>query len=325
MTTRTQSGTIAALLPPSVAGHTTRISDLPLGFLPAFEAAGRLGSFAAAAAELHVTPSAISQQIRALEDALGVSLFARTRRSAELTDAGRKYLTEVRQALNALAASTERLRRGRSGSVLRLTTMAIVAQEFLLPRLSQFRARFPAIELRIETTNELVDFAISDHDAAIRVGNTWPGLTVRTLGQVTFALVCSPQLAAAIHTPHDLAGQTLLDPCGEGSSLFTSLLAQCGYPTRLAGVWRFETCHETLMAAEHGMGVTFAAFPIASPWIAQRKLAVPFAQRVAMPGALSLAHRADDTQRLPFAEIAEWLKAEYTALPPLPNGRVLCA
>jgi DNA-binding transcriptional LysR family regulator len=79
------------------------------------------------------------------------------------------------------------------------------------------------------------------------------------------------------------------------------------------------------MAAEHGMGVTFAAFPIASPWIAQRKLAVPFAERVAMPGALSLAHRANDTQRLPFAEIAEWLKAEYTALPPLPNGRVLCA
>lgn len=320
MTIRMRSGPADAADGPA---PPPSISHLPLGFLPAFEAAGRLGSFAAAAAELHVTPSAISQQIRALEDALGVALFARTHRSAELTDAGRKYLAEVRLALHALAASTDRLRRARSGSVLRLTTMAIAAQEFLLPRLSQFRARFPSIELRIETTNELVDFAVSDHDAAIRVGNAWPGLTVHALGQVTFALVCAPQLAAALRTPRDLLGQTLLDPCGESSSLFTSLLAQCGYPTQLADVWRFETCHETLVAAEHGMGVTFAAFPIASPWVAQHKLAVPFAERVTLPGSLSLAHRAHDTQRFAFAEIAAWLEAQYATLPPLPAGRLM--
>ena len=106
MTTRMQSGSIAAVPPPSAAGRVKRVSELPLGFLPAFEAAGRLGSFAAAAAELHVTPSAVSQQIRALEDALGVSLFARTHRSAELTDAGRAHLAGLKSLQTLSLAGT---------------------------------------------------------------------------------------------------------------------------------------------------------------------------------------------------------------------------
>src|SRR5262245_38524938 len=102
-----------------------RLRDVPLGFLPAFEAAGRLGSFAAAAAELHVTPSAISQQIRTLEDMLGVALFERGGRAAVLTADGKSYLADVRDALCSLATSTARLRRHTQASVLRLHTVTL--------------------------------------------------------------------------------------------------------------------------------------------------------------------------------------------------------
>src|SRR4029077_12498659 len=139
-----------------------KLRDVPLSFLPTFEAAGRLGSFAAAAAELHLTPSAISQQIRALEAAIGVPLFERSGRTAVLTRAGENYLLEVRRSLGELAASTSRLQRRTQGTVLRLSTVALAAHEFLLPRLAAFRACFPTLELRIETTNECVDFRVSD-------------------------------------------------------------------------------------------------------------------------------------------------------------------
>ena len=96
-----------------------KLNDVPLSFLPAFEAAGRLGSFAAAAAELQVTPSAVSQQIRALEEVLGLELFERTGRTAVLTRTGARYLQDVRQSLTEIAASTARVRRNAHGGVLR--------------------------------------------------------------------------------------------------------------------------------------------------------------------------------------------------------------
>jgi len=300
-----------------------KLRDVPLAFLPTFEAAGRLGSFAAAASELHLTPSAISQQIRALEDALGVTLFERTGRTAALTPDGEAYLAEVQDALRGLVTSTMRLRRRSRESVLRLSTVSIAAHEFLLPRLRDFHARFPGIELRIESSNQLIDFKQSDFDAALRVGHGWPELRVHPLGTAQAAPVCAPKLARVITTTSDLCDHTLLDPSGDGACCLRLALEQRGLaPLRAARTWHFETCFESLRAAEHGLGVAFAVFPLATHYVQSGRLAVPLADRVQLPGHVSFVHRPHD-ERFPFEDIASWLHDQYRALPQLPDGRVM--
>jgi LysR family glycine cleavage system transcriptional activator len=298
-----------------------KLRDVPLALLPTFEAAARLGSFAAAASELHLTPSAISQQMRALEETLGIPLFERTGRTAMLTSQAESYVLEVRRSLAELAAATARLRRAQ-GRVLRLSTVALAAHEFLLPRLPAFRARFPEIDLRIETSNELVDFRVTDCDAAIRVGEGWPDVEIHPLGRGEFTLVCAQQVACEIRNVSDLARYTLLDPDGVARAQLAALHAQSGTaPPVETRTWEFETCFETMRAAEHGLGIAFAVFPVATPWVNSARLAVPLPYRVPIPGQVCLAHRPAD-QRFPFVEIAAWLRQQYEALPALPPGRI---
>jgi len=300
-----------------------KLRDVPLQFLPTFEAAGRLGSFAAAASELHLTPSAISQQIRTLEDALGVALFERTGRTALLTQAGEQYLTEVRVSLGEIAASTCRLQRRCQGSVLRLSTVALAAHEFLLPRLPAFERRFPEIELRVETSNEYVDFRVCDYDAAIRVGEAWSDVVAHPLGRLEYAVVCAPPLALDIRSVGDLARYTLLDSSGSGPALLEALQRRHGLAAVApARTWAFETCFEALRAAEHGLGIAFAVFPVATPWVTSARLAVPLPERLPIPGQACFVHRPTDSQRLPLTNIATWLSDQFQALPALPSGRL---
>jgi LysR family transcriptional regulator, glycine cleavage system transcriptional activator len=300
-----------------------KLRDVPLAFLPTFEAAGRLGSFAAAAAELCLTPSAVSQQIRGLEEALGVSLFERTGRTAALTLEGERYLREVGKSLQELATSTSRLRRRNREAVLRMSTVSMAAHEFLLPRLKAFHERFPGVELCIETTNEVIDFKVSDYDAALRVGQGWPDLTVHSLGRASVAVVCAPHLAPSIRSALDLCDHTLLDPSGAGERCLQLLLTAHGRPElRTIRTWHFETCFDTLRAAEHGLGVAFGVFPVATPLVHSGKLAVPLVERMAIPGQVCFVHRPDD-HRFPFADIAAWMTEQYQALPVLPEGRIV--
>lgn len=297
-----------------------KLRDLPLSFLPAFEAAGRLGSFASAAAELCLTPSAVSQQIRGLEEALGVSLFERTGRTAVLTQDGESYLREVRQLLRELSTATSRLRRRHREPVLRLSTMSMGAHEFLIPRLSAFSQRFPGIELCIETSNALVDFKVSEVDAALRLGEASPDLGVHALGDACVTAVCSPELARQIRVPTDLTEHTLLDAGGLGVKVLQALLHTSGLPVRAAQhTWQFETCFDTLRAAEHGLGVAFAVFPVATPLVDSGRLAVPLPYRMPLPGQVCFVHRRND-ERFPFDEIGAWLAQQYRALPALPPG-----
>lgn len=302
------------------------IRDVPLGFLPTFEAAGRLGSFAAAAAELHLTPSAISQQIRALEESVGVALFERTGRTALLTAAGQRYLCEVQQTLGELGAATSRLQRRNTSTQLRLNTVALAAHQFLLPRMAAFQQRFPELALRVESCNQLIDFKTRDCDAAIRFGDGWPDLEELRLGKLELAPVCSPALAAHIHDISDLTRFCLLDPDGRAQQLLQLYQAQYGAPQLSAArVWSFETCFEALCAAEHGVGVAFGFFPLVTPWVHSGRLAVPLALRAPLPGVVSFVHPSAHAERFPFAAIGRWLADEFAALSPLPPGRIVPA
>jgi LysR family glycine cleavage system transcriptional activator len=293
----------------------------PLGLLPAFEAAGRLGSFKAAAAALHLTPSAISQQIKALEAAVGSPLFERRGRAVVLTSEGESFLRDVRQALEDLANAGRRLRRRAEGSVLRLSTVDFLAYEFVLPRLSAFRARFPGIELRLETSMELTDFDATDIDAAIRVGHgPWRGLESQPIGPAQSSVVCSPALAPRLTRLQDLVGLTLIQMRGQESRGWQTFLKAQGLASPNLSVLRLDGYLETLLAAEQGLGVAFGVFPMTSEWVLRGRLAVPFALRIPLPNQISFVHRRGDDRAL-LGELAAWLREQYTQLPALPEGR----
>ncbi len=169
----------------------------PLNGLKAFEAAARSESFTRAAEELNVTQGAVSHQVKALEDTLGLKLFHRERQRLILTEAGRDYLAVVRDALDRIAVGTERLLQRQEGGVLTVSTSPDFAAKWLVNRLSHFAEQHPDVDLRVSATTHYVDFAGEDVDVAIRHGDgNWPGLHVERLYSERLFPVCSPKLVA---------------------------------------------------------------------------------------------------------------------------------
>jgi LysR family glycine cleavage system transcriptional activator len=169
----------------------------PLNALKAFEAAARSESFTRAAEELNVTQGAVSHQVKALEDTLGVRLFNRERQRLTMTDAGRDYLVVVRDALDRIAAGTERLIQRQSTGVLTLSTSPDFAAKWLVHRLGRFAEAHPGIDLRVSATMHHIDFAREDVDLAVRHGDgQWPGLDAVRLCSERLFPVCSPKLGS---------------------------------------------------------------------------------------------------------------------------------
>jgi len=169
----------------------------PLNGLKAFEAAARSESFTRAAEELNVTQGAVSHQVKALEDTLGLKLFHRERQRLILTEAGRDYLTVIRDALDQIAVGTERLLQRQESGALTVSTSPDFAAKWLVNRLSHFAEKYPDVDLRVSATTHYLDFARDDVDIAIRHGDgNWPGLDVQRLYSERLFPVCSPKLVA---------------------------------------------------------------------------------------------------------------------------------
>jgi len=169
----------------------------PLNALKAFEAAARSESFTRAAEELNVTQGAVSHQVKALEDTLGVKLFNRERQRLVVTEAGREYLAVVRDALDRIALGTDRLMQRQSSGVLTVSTSPDFAAKWLVHRLGGFAESHPEINLRVSAAAQYIDFAREDVDLAIRLGDgNWPGLDVVRLCSERLFPVCSPKLVS---------------------------------------------------------------------------------------------------------------------------------
>ncbi len=185
----------------------------PLGSLRCFESAARHSSFALAARELAVTPAAISQQVRKLEDFFETRLFLRGPHTVQLTPAGTAYAESVREALGQIRHATGHLLRSRRRE-LNLATTPAFASRWLVPRLIHFQRRWPEIEIRLSTSNTLLDLAGQQIDLAIRYGGgNWPGLYARHLISTLLFPVCSPSYLAEhgpLPGPEALTGQRLL-------------------------------------------------------------------------------------------------------------------
>jgi LysR family transcriptional regulator, glycine cleavage system transcriptional activator len=174
----------------------------PLNALRSFESAARLGTFVAAAAELRVTPAAVSQQVRALERYLGARLFKRLPRGLVLTESGRAYLPELTSGFDRLAEATRRLRAAETGGVLTVAALPAFATGWLVPRLASFRDRYPRIDLVLKTSRLLADFRKEDVDVAIRFGPAEQRelRALRLMGELVYP-VASPALVSAARLP----------------------------------------------------------------------------------------------------------------------------
>lgn len=167
----------------------------PLNALKAFEAAARSESFTRAAQELNVTQGAVSHQVKALEATLGIKLFNREHQRLVTTDAGRDYLAVVRDALDRIAAGTERLVQRQTSGALTVSTSPDFAAKWLVYRLGRFAESHPDIDLRVSAAMHHVDFVREDVDLAVRHGDGhWPGLEVVRLCSEQLFPVCSPKL-----------------------------------------------------------------------------------------------------------------------------------
>jgi LysR family glycine cleavage system transcriptional activator len=186
----------------------------PLNGLRAFEAAARLQSFKQAAEELNVTPAAISQQIRQLEQHLGAALFVRTTRALELSPRGRRAFPLVKEAFDRLHAAAREMRGAPEEDVLTVSLTATFGTCWLLPRLERFRRAHPEFNVRIDASSRFADFRSDGVDIAIRCGRgTYEGLTSELLMSDVAFVACSPRLldgGRPLNGPEELAGRDLL-------------------------------------------------------------------------------------------------------------------
>jgi LysR family glycine cleavage system transcriptional activator len=255
--------------------------------LRAFEAAARHLSFTLAASELNVTQTAISHQIRRLEEELGIRLFIRQNRALALTPEARDYLPGVRAAFNDLRLATDRLLRRDDDKVLTLSTLASLAAKWLLPRLTDFQEQHPGIDVRITTSTSLVDFQRDDVDAAIRYGRgQWPGLRADWLMADELFPVCSPSLLRGdkpLQRPEDLRNHPLLHTSNANSDDWRLWLTAAGLPADIAkqpGI-TFDMIFMTIQAAIDGIGVAMGRTSYVQDDIAKGRLVVPF--KIALP------------------------------------------
>ena len=235
----------------------------PLNALRVFEAAARQGSFARAAEELHVTPAAVSQQIKLLEDYLGIALFNRGK-TLDLNESASAVLPLVTEAFDQLERAMTRVRAGNDTGPLVVSAPPVFAARWLIPRLDDFHAQHADVELRLMATRRLVDFNLEDVDLAIRFGaGDYPGLRVERLMTESIVVVAAPKLAAKIKKPADLLRCNLLeDEWHVGEGMFPdwkTWLASVGVaaekPLRIQS---FGDASLVIQAAVSGLGVTLA-------------------------------------------------------------------
>jgi LysR family glycine cleavage system transcriptional activator len=316
-----------------VEGHgVTRLPSL--NALRAFEAAARHLSFTRAAAELNVTQTAISHQIRGLEERLGVQLFRRLPRGLLLTEEAQRYAPALRAAFEQIATATEELSASGSGGVLTLSTVPSFAAKWLVPRLGRFRAAHPEIDLRISASLRAVDFAREDFDAAIRMGRgNYPGLRVDALfGEVMFP-VCSPRLLAGpkpLSRPEDLRHHVLLHDVDASISAFAALPQAWRLWLERAGVQGidvqrgpvFEDSAMLLDAAAEGQGVALGRSALVAADLAAGRLVKPF--DISLPFALThyLVCPEATADRPKIAAFRAWLLAEARVQEQAPGSQV---
>lgn len=305
----------------------------PLNALRAFEAAARHLSFKKASEELAVTPTAISHQIRGLEDYLGFALFHRLTRALDLTNKGRAMLPKVREGLECFAASIESTQRREASGRLVVSAPPAFTSRWLIGRLPGFTARHPEVQLNVKASLKTIDppdaLVVSGFDMIdvrdetselyVRYGRgRYAGCRVERLFSPAYTAVCSPRLLTGmrpLNTPADLRYHDLLH--GD------ALPEQMDRPTwaewlQVAGVEGLDNHHGThfsdsglaLTAVIDGLGIALASKPLVSAEVAAGRMAIPFDIVVRRPQAYFLVTPEAVADRPVILAFSEWLLEE---------------
>jgi len=305
----------------------------PLNSLRAFEAAARHLSFRKAAEELHVTPAAISHQLKALEDFLGVKLFRRANRRVDLTPAARVAAQHLHEGFKSISAAVERLREGDRGNLLTVSAAPAFAGKWLMPRLYRFVSRYPQIDVRLSARmrsarpeargrplhREVNDSSLDDADIAIRFGDgDFPGVDARLLLELRLAPMLSPRLVNPAHpllSPSDLRHYPLLH---DDTAYFRSGRRNWDCWLEAVGVTGIETSrgvhfsHANLAidAAIDGLGVVMSLPALASGDLASGRLLAPFDRPVPTDYAYFLLCAPGEADRPVIRAFSDWLLEE---------------
>lgn len=256
----------------------------PLTALRAFEAAARLSSFTRAARELHVTPAAVSHQIRGLEKYLGVTLFRRTTRRLELTEQGRIAAGHFREGFERLARGVSQLRATDAGASVTLSVTSAFATRWLVPRLGRFSRRFPGIDLKVKAGSQPIDFDQDEVDLAVRIGR---GGVASAIAVALFGESVVPVASPAFIRQHGLrrAADLARAPLLHDDSM-RRVGRTTGWPEWLgaaklrnvdvAAGMHFDDGHLVLQAAAGGRGVALGRLAYALDDLDARRLRMPF-------------------------------------------------
>ncbi|WP_430445589.1 MAG: LysR substrate-binding domain-containing protein [Pseudomonas piscis] len=280
---------------------------LPLNALRAFEASARHLSFTRAAIELCVTQAAVSHQVKSLEAQLNVTLFKRLPRGLMLTSEGETLLPVLRECFDRIAHTLGRFDGGHYREVLTVGAVGTFAVGWLLPRLGDFQARFPYIDLRLSTNNNRVDVAAEGLDYAIRFGSgAWHGTEALQLMQAPLSVLCVPEIARQLQAPADLLGQTLLRSyrTDEWPQWFEA--AGLGSNTLLPQSIVFDSSLGMLEAALQGLGVALAPPMMFERQLASGAIEQPFAVGI-VTGSYWLTRLQSRTETAAMSIFKGWL------------------
>lgn len=299
-------------------------APIHLNALRAFEASARHQSFSAAAAELNVTPAAVGQLVRTLEDWLGTPLFARGRSGKSRlvpTDTAARALPDIRAGFDRLMLGMERLREGSTSGTLTVTVSPAFAAKWLLPRIDRFQALCPDTDVRLDTNHKSVDFVAQRIDIGVRYGmGNWAGLKADRLMDEEIFPVCSPELLRRrrqLREPADLTHEILIHDL--------SMAGHAGFPTwemwmEKAGVadavpplrgMRINNSAAVLQAAIEGHGVALARSVMARDDLSSGRLVRLFpAVGFALDVAYYVVYRPEHAGLPRLAAFRDWLLAE---------------
>ncbi|TNE92668.1 MAG: LysR family transcriptional regulator [Rhodobacteraceae bacterium] len=305
--------------PSSANGSGGVEAGVPLESIRIFEAAARHLGFTAAAAELNVTQSAVSQRIKALEVALGVKLFERRPNGLRLTEAGQSYLLDIRPAIQRLRAATRRaafrssLPSSKADRTLAVGTTQSIALLCLMPHFASFRSAFPDVSLKIETATALVDPAEAGLDCAIRYGpGQWTGVIAGHLAGETLTPICAPELLEPARQALDLselANYPLVHDLGPIS--WVEWLNHFGAAqTVLPEVLNVSESSLAVQAALDGAGVALGRSQLVRQGISRGRLIAPTPYAMASPFDYYMVSSPQRSRDTLLAEFRHWLSEQ---------------
>lgn len=292
--------------------------------LKAFDASARHLNFTRAAAELNVTPAAVSHQIKELEEAVGVPLFQRTSRHMQLTRQGQILKPAIADALEGLTRALQKLRQVENPTQVRVTASPSIAAKWLVPRIDRFLEEMPGADVRIDVSSEPLDFDREDIDVAIRFGEgIYPGLVVEKLFHDTLFPVCSPELlksAKPLREPRDLLQFTLIHLDWEAQGAVWPnwrmwMLAAGVKDFNDTRGLHFSQTSLAVQAAVDGHGVALGDSTLVADDLASGRLVKPFELSLKSPAqfAYHLITRRETAERPMTRAFRNWIIAEAAA------------